>query len=344
MTVSNVVNGRNDLVRPVTQRRVNAAIKQLGYRPDSHARALRLSRSWAIGMLVVMRQKDFLALPWMSRMVAGLSNTLNEKGYGLLLHSQSPDALDESVLLKGANTAGLIAILSGPDPEREATWRKLGSLNQPLIALQEPLVPRRGADLASIRQDDFDGGRQLARHLVARGATRLVFLEPDFAWPNMVQRNKGLAQQVAATNASLRVVRCEDDTHASVEAAILGELRGNRAPHAFIAANEPIALAALSTIEAAGYRVPEDIQLVSFNAFDLWLFARKRITTIRFPAYDIGVKAGETMLQRLESGVFTKKVQIFPAEIVEGETTLELADETVQRVARKARTPERMMN
>lgn len=322
MTVSNVVNNRVDLVRGDTQKRVSNAINKLGYRPQSQARGLRLSRFWAIGMQIVMRKTDFLAGSWMSRIVAGLSNTLNEQSYGLLLHSQSSEALEESVLLKAANTDGLIAILSGSDPERMAIYEKLVRLNQPVIALQETFVPWPGADLAILRQDDFDGGMKLAAHLLTNGASRLVFLVPDFAWPSMIERGRGLAAEVEKFGgASLRIVKCKDDNYASVEATVNRELKGTGLPDAFIAANEPIALAALDTIERNGYSIPEDVMLTGFNAFDLWFYAKKRITTIDFPAYAIGVRAGKTMLERLRSGRFPKTVDVFPAKFIQGVTT-----------------------
>jgi len=61
--------------------------------------------------------------------------------------------------------------------------------------------------------------------------------------------------------------------------------------------------------------------LTGFNAFDLWFFARKLITSIDFPAYEIGVRAGETMLARLQTGRFPKRVDVFPGRFVQGVTT-----------------------
>src|SRR5579872_3120348 len=78
MTVSNVVNGHAHLVRDKTQKRVTNAIQALGYRPHIHARALRLSRSWTIGMMITARMSDFPAAPWLSKVLAGLSNRLSE--------------------------------------------------------------------------------------------------------------------------------------------------------------------------------------------------------------------------------------------------------------------------
>ena len=79
MAVSNVAIGSINQVREDTQNRVRNPIQNLDYRAQSQVRGLRLSRSWAIGMHIVMRRTDFFTLPWMSRMVAGLSNYLNAK-------------------------------------------------------------------------------------------------------------------------------------------------------------------------------------------------------------------------------------------------------------------------
>ena len=338
MTASNVVNNRSP-VRLETQRRVRKAIQRLGYRPQSQARGLRLARSWAIGMQIVMKKPDFLASPWMGRMVAGLSNTLNQGGYGLLLHSQSADALDESVLLKLANTDGLITILSGPDEERMAILKRLLALKQPVIALQETLVPRPGADFAVVRQDDFEGAAKLAAHLLDQGSRRLVFLAPDFSWPNMVERTRGLELTVTRTRgASLRVVMCKDENYESVESTIVRELTDHGLPDAFVAGNEPIALAVLDVVERNGYSVPKDVMLTGFNAFDLWFFARKRITTIDFPAYEIGVRAGETMLGRLQTGRFSRRVDVFPHRFIQGVTTTAPSQERADRTTAKAVT------
>src|ERR1700722_17562682 len=119
MTVSNVVNGRADVVREKTKERVTNAIQALGYRPHIHARALRLSRSWTIGLMITARISEFPAAPWLSKVLAGLSHHLNENGYGLLLYNQHPRKLDESTDLKWSRTDGLVVLVSGSAAKRK---------------------------------------------------------------------------------------------------------------------------------------------------------------------------------------------------------------------------------
>ena len=80
-TVSNVANGRLELMSAATRVRVEAAIRELNYRPNEGARNLRLSQSGAIGLIIVDESPRFLADPMTSNIVAGMSNHLSANGY-----------------------------------------------------------------------------------------------------------------------------------------------------------------------------------------------------------------------------------------------------------------------
>src|SRR5262245_42710231 len=85
MTVSNLLNERAGTMRAETRRRIEAEIKRLGYRPHGMARSLRLAKQLSIGMIIIDEQPHYLADPFTTHIVAGLSNQLNSQGYGLLL-------------------------------------------------------------------------------------------------------------------------------------------------------------------------------------------------------------------------------------------------------------------
>jgi LacI family transcriptional regulator len=322
MTVSNVVNGRADLVREKTRARVLRAVQALGYRPHIHARALRLSRTWTIGMLVTARLSDLPGTPWFSKVLAGLCNHLNEHGYGLLLHSHSPQALDDSTLLKWSRTDALVALVSGSSEQRRQVVEKLSRLDQPVVTLQEPDHPERDRDVAVVRQDDFGGGVKLAEHLLGGAARKLVFIRPHSEWPAMSERTRGMSSMIKRVRkASLKTIGCADVSYAAVEAVVTKELEEHGLPDAFVGANEAIALATLGVLEANGHRVPQDLLLGAFNASELWFFAKRKITTIGFPAYEVGTRAGHKILERLNQGKFSSRVEVLPAELIVGDTT-----------------------
>ena len=336
MTASNVVNEKTDLVREETFLRVRLAIEKLGYRPQMSARALRLSRSMMVAMLIVMRKRDFLTNPWMSRLVAGLTTCLSDRGFGLLLQNHGPGELEDSVLQRLASMDGVCTILSGTDEERRSLMGRLSLLQRPVIAFQEPAPLRGMRDVAVIRQDDHGAGLAIARHVIECGARTLLFVEPDFAWPAMAERRRGFAEAIARTpGATLRVVRCSDDSFEAVEHAIGEQLRADKLPDAVLCGNESVAVAALQMLERANVRVPQDVLLTAFNAFDSWYLSGRKITTISFPAYELGEAAGERMLSRLQADAFENRSLVLPSKLLVGDTTLQ-ATEVPSAATRKA--------
>jgi DNA-binding LacI/PurR family transcriptional regulator len=290
-------------------------------------------------MMVTARLSDFPAAPWLSKVLAGLSNHLNEHGYGLLLHNQNPHEIDQSTLLKWARTDGLIVMVSGSNGRRREILDRLSQLNQPIVALQEPTAPHAKQDIAVVRQDDFGGGAILGDHLVAMGARRLIFIKPTSEWPAMRERIRGLSSAIQrCPNASLTSMQCHDESYAAVEASVLKELKAHGLPDAFVGTNEAIALATLNVLEARGYSIPNDVLLAGFNASELWFFARRKITTIRFLPYEIGTQAAEMMVRRLENGHFGNAEEVLPAELVVGDTTISRSPQAILANVRKRRT------
>jgi len=244
MTVSNVVNGRSAIVRERTRQRVLRAIDALEYRPHMHARALRLSRSWTVGIMITSRMSDFPAAPWLSKFLAGLSNQPAERGYGLLHHNRDPDKLDEATLLIWSRTDGLVLLISGSTTRRHEILKRLKGLNRPLIVVQEPSPPGGELDIAVVRQDDAGGGATLAHHLMNEGAKRLVFTRPVTEWPAMRERTRGIMLVIRKTpGASLTVIQSDDESYSAVERAVLAEIQTNGVADVFIGTNESIAYA-----------------------------------------------------------------------------------------------------
>jgi LacI family transcriptional regulator len=89
MTISNFLNERTGTMRPETRGRIAAEIERLGYRPHSMARGLRLAKQLSIGMIIIDEAPQYLADPFTTHVVAGLSNRLNTMGYGLLMQGLS---------------------------------------------------------------------------------------------------------------------------------------------------------------------------------------------------------------------------------------------------------------
>lgn len=322
MTVSNVINGRVQFVSAATRMRVEQEIERLGYRRSSSARSLRSSEQRSIGLVILDESPTFLADVFTCQVVAGLANVLNHKDYTLTIQGMPIKELARSMIMRNLEVAGFCAMISGPAAEREAAIAQLARLNQPVVVFQQHLA-NAGPDICTVRQDDRGGGGLIGDHLLARRVADIVVVVPRQRWPAVENRLAGLRDSVSAAGgmAHVTVVEAASESFADVRTAVAAYLDGHPLPGAIVGANDPIATAAMQLLNDRGVRVPEDVRVVGFNGFETHRFARPRLTTVLSPAYQIGERAGEAMLARLQSGSFEKPDLVLPVVFDPGFTT-----------------------
>ena len=98
MTVSNVVNGRTARVGENIRKLVLEKIEDLRYVPHLKGRGLRLSRDFAIGLVILHPERRFLNDPFNTEVAAGMSNKLAQGGFGLLIFgAQNLKDLDDKM-------------------------------------------------------------------------------------------------------------------------------------------------------------------------------------------------------------------------------------------------------
>ena len=321
MTVSNVIRGRSGAVSDKTRAKVEKEIKRLNYRPNVSAQNLRASASRSIGMVISDDDPAFLSDPFISELVSGLSNVLSANDYTLDIQGIVPDRFEGANILSKASNDALCAILCGSERARQRNVDFLKSINQPTVVFQEP-VRVRGADIAIIRQEDEGAGRELGAHLVARKVKKVLFVRSSTDWPAIEQRELGL--RLAFDEAS-RKVECEtiqsvSERFEDVQDIVRQYLKHSK-PDAIVGATDPMGIAAMRVCESLGFNVPRDIKVAGFNGFLARKLATPTLTTVASPAYEMGRRAGDVLLERLETGRFERKTMVFPTQLLVGDST-----------------------
>lgn len=321
MTVSNVIRGRTGAVSDKTRAVVEREIKRLNYRPNVSAQNLRASASRSIGMVISDDDPAFLSDPFISQLVSGLSNVLSANDYSLDIQGILPEHFGKANILSKASNDALCAILCGPERERQRNVDFLKSINQPTVVFQEP-VRVRGADIAIIRQEDEGAGRELATHLVARKVKKVLFVRSSTDWPAIEQRELGLRSTFDEASRKIECETIESTTESfeDVQSAVRQYLE-NSTPDAIVGATDPMGIAAMRVCEDLGFNVPRDVKVAGFNGFLARKFATPTLTTVVSPAYEMGRRAGEVLLERLNNGKFERKNIVFPTELLVGDST-----------------------
>ena len=234
----------------------------------------------------------------------------------------SPDAFSVSPLIRDIRTDALCLLLSGSDRARRAIVKSLLLLGQPLLLFQETFKIA-GADLCVLHQDDREGGRLVAAEVLRRGVKSVVALVPQTVWPAIGERLAGMRQVISAApgKPQFRVVRCGNADMTDTKAALAADIAANGFPDAVLAGNDQMGIAAMKLVIEHGKRVPRDVAITGFNAFDFWEYTDPVLTTVRSPAYEMGSRGGEEILKRLTSGAFAKRQITFPVSLQRGTST-----------------------
>ncbi|WP_062318137.1 LacI family DNA-binding transcriptional regulator [Demequina maris] len=288
-TVSNVVNGVAT-VSPENVERVQLAIRELGFVPNSHARQLRGGRSDTIGMLVLN-----VGNPFFADVAHVVQDLAQHEGSPLVIASSDQDPKREERLLtmfEESRARGLIvAPVRGVTPGLVAAHRR----GMPIVLLDEHAD---GHQFCSVSLDGTAGGYIAARHLVDLGRRRLAFVGGPL--PQVTDRLAGVSRAVdEAPGALMSVFEVPDLTvdQGRVVGKRIAALDARDRPDGIFAANDLVALGILTELLAAGIDVPADVALVGYDDIDYAKTASVPLTSVAQPRTTIATEALRLLLE-----------------------------------------------
>lgn len=159
-----------------------------------------------------------------------------------------------------------------------------------------------GVDIPAVFPDNFAGMRSAVSHVIEHGHTRIAFAG-DLANNDIKQRYEGYQAALADHGLALdpALVFPAAGSYEIAGASAIRQLHGAGMPCTALAgATDETAIGALSTAQALGYRVPEDLAVVGFDDIILAHSATPPLTTIRVPIRALGTTAAELLLAQLE--------------------------------------------
>ena len=292
-TVSHVLNETRH-VEPATRRRVLEAIEKTSYRQDALARAMRRSRTDSIGLVIPDAGE-----PAFAEMVHGVEHAAAKLGLTLLLSNSAESAERESkavrVLLE-RRVDGLILARSA-NSSRDIVDDLRGE--NAAVVLLDRMSPDSPFD--QVGTENRQPMRSLVSHLASAGHRRMVLVAGDMRVPTLRERADGFTIGIveAGLDISEQTVIASDQTDTSLAEAITRAISDPRRPTAFIACSTVLAVATLERMKAAGKAIPRDFAFATFDGFSHSDLFEPSITTVRQPAFEVGVAAVDLLKDRL---------------------------------------------
>jgi DNA-binding LacI/PurR family transcriptional regulator len=305
-TVSRVVNGHDNL-RPATRDRVLEAIRQLGYRPNSAARALVTRRSATIG--VIGSRGGFWGPSTVHRTVQAAGR---EAGYFVssvnLPALTRDDLLDAIGHLRDQSVEGIVLIAATDEALEVARAQEDQGL---------PVVVVEGEDTKTrwtVGVDQVRGAALATDHLIGLGHTEIVHLAGPQSWTEGRARLAG--HQAAMYAAGLRPSPpVEGDWTARCGYDLGRELARRPEVTGIFCANDHMAIGLLRALHEAGRSVPGEVSVVGFDDIPESPYLIAPLTTVRQDFTAVGRRAIE-ILQTAIAGTVAPDRLISPELVV----------------------------
>ena len=310
-TVSFVLNERPGVTIPATTRsRVLHAAEQLGYHPHASARNLAAGRSHVLGLVLRQTPEQVAGDALLAETLHGLAGSARRSKYRVLVEPLAPGEGSYEELVYSQRTDGLI--VSGPRVDDDEL-RRLAASGFPLV-LQGSLP---GVDAPSVDIDNVQGARSAVEHLIELGWRRIgCITNAPLAYTAAQERLTGYREALVAAGIAFdpRLVAQADFDAASGHRA-MAELLADRTLEAVFVASDVVAFGAIAAIREAGLRVPDDLSIVGFDDIPLAAYFDPPLTTVRLPAYDLGLAAGTAILARVAGRPVPDRT-LLPTELI----------------------------
>ena len=293
-TVSRSFN-HPDMVNPATRRRIDRAVKRLGYIRNRAAQAMHGRRSATIGLVVPTIDHAIFG-----EVVQAFSDAVDQSGFTILMASHGFDLGREYQVLRKflEHRVDGIAII-GLDHAPE-TYQLLEEQKVPVISIwnHDP-----SSALSCVGADNRAAGAMAAQHLLALGHQRIGAVFPDAAQNDRARMRLNGAYGVLDRAGITVPAAWSSETPYSIgqaKAACVQILQLADRPTALLCGNDVLAQGAVFAAHQLGLRVPQDISIIGIGDFKGSGEMEPALTTIRIPAREIGTLAGQRLAKMIQ--------------------------------------------
>jgi LacI family transcriptional regulator len=294
-TVSNFLSG-SKYVSPELAERVQAAIRQLNYRPHGIARSLAARKTYSIGLLVPRISSSFYP-----PIVSAVESTVGKAGYSIILGESCESAATEETMLRVLAEKRVDGIVWVPCSTRNLPFaHSLSASGFPVVIVDRRLDTN---ELDMVVSDNEGAGKSGTRYLLSLGYRRILIF--SFSQSHAPARERLRGYHGALREAGIEeedslvcIVGTPDYGDASEKLASI--LRGTHRPEAIFACSDVLTFVAMQECRRAELSLPEDIAILGFDDSPWGAFVDPPLTVMTQDTRNLGALAAKILLERLE--------------------------------------------
>lgn len=292
-TVSRTINGV-PTVTPQLSRRVWKVVKELGYYPNTQARALVSGRSRIFGLIV-----SEITNPFFPEIVQGFEDVAVQHNYEILTTSTVHDPRRMALSVRRMierRVEGVAIVTFGMEEE---LFDDLKSRQVPLVFIDVgPSLPR----ISNIRIDYLHGIRQAVQHLAALRHRDIAFVSGPLVLKTAVARQRAFLRAMEEVGMSVEPKYQIEGNHTMEGGidALQQLLKLPKPPTAVLCSNDMTAIGVMRQAYEEGIKIPDNLSVIGFDDIRLAQFIIPPLTTVKMSQTEIARLAFHALLSEVQ--------------------------------------------
>jgi DNA-binding LacI/PurR family transcriptional regulator len=295
-TVSNVINDHPN-IKPETRSRVLSAIDDLGYQPNLSARGLRSGRTGVISLIIPDLKNAYFA-----ELADAVMTAASKRGQAVIIEQSGGDRERELQILHGPRMRmvdGILYSVLGLGQEDA----DLIDIPTPVVLLGERIF---NGPADHVTMQNVEASQAAAEHLLERGRTRLLALgaHPGEVIGSAGLRLEGYRRALKRAGIPYRhelIVDVQSWHRSDGAQAMRDVLASGVAFDGVVAFNDSIALGAMSVVQEAGLKIPDDVAIIGFDDIDETRYSLPALSTVDPGRAEIAETAVRMLLERINA-------------------------------------------
>ncbi|MDR4949703.1 LacI family DNA-binding transcriptional regulator [Neobacillus cucumis] len=311
-TVSHVIN-ETRFVSEETRTRVLKAMEELNYIPNPAAQSLRSQKTKTIGLLIPILEDETNNIFFM-RVARGIEHVIRESGYHIMLANTNESLDYEKEQIKYFKSRQVDGLIIAPTAGNHEFIGNLVDEDCPVVFIDRKPEGIKGD---FVLNNGFQGCYDAVKMLIDKGHRKIGILSGLLNLSPAQERLEGYRQALTDHGIPLDenlILIGESSFESGYE--MTRKLYEQFEITALFVASNAIAMGSIGYIQDKGIKVPEELAIIGFDNYDWGALSNPPLSVINQSAYELGAKAAEVLLKKLNKPSNRFKEYRLPTQLV----------------------------
>ncbi|MCM3706226.1 MULTISPECIES: LacI family DNA-binding transcriptional regulator [Cytobacillus] len=292
-TVSQYLNKRFDYMGENTKKRIEAAINELGYRPNIVARSLKQKSTTTIGIIVANILHSFS-----TQVIRAIEDTCHQYDFHTIVCNADDDPIKEKRYIEMLRAKQVDGIILLPTGDNSDLYNEMLKVNYPVIFVDRT-VP--DVQIPAMLLDNGKAAGLGVQHFIDNGYRKIGIITNVIrnVTPRM-ERLNGYKKTLELNGLPVREEYVKSLEVSKIKEGLKEMLELADPPKAILAGNDLTLIEILKYVKEHNLKVPEDLAIIGIDDVSFASFYEPGLTIVAQPAFEIGKRAAELLLNKIQ--------------------------------------------